>query len=73
MKSLKMSHKIRKNLLFLSVMGMFAGAVACNNPSSQQREETDPMGEDNMYEEPLPADTTSAVDTTLNDTLDTEF
>ena len=72
MKLTKMS--IKKSVALFGMAGMFAGAVACNSPQNQNdSEEVDP-GTDNMYEEPMPNDdTTSAVDTTLTDTLDSGF
>lgn len=58
--------------MLFGIAGMFAGAVACNAPQNNEAEEADPgMNNENMYEEPMPSDdTTSAVDTTLTDTLD---
>ncbi|QEC52726.1 hypothetical protein [Anseongella ginsenosidimutans] len=74
MKLSKMS--IKKSMALFGIAGMFAGAVACNSPqndSQNDSEELDP-GTENMYEEPMPSDdTTSAVDTTLTDTLDNGF
>lgn len=72
MKSLKMN--LKKSAMLFGIAGMFAGAVACNAPQSNEGETTDPATEDEMYEEPMPSDdTTSAVDTTLTDTLDGGF
>src|SRR3546814_16237942 len=70
MKLSKMS--VKKSAMLLGMAGMFAAAVACNSPKNNERQEADPGMEDNMYEEPMPYDDiTSAVDTTLTDTLDT--
>ncbi|HEY9561403.1 MAG TPA: hypothetical protein VIR29_11525 [Anseongella sp.] len=69
MKLSKMS--VKKSAMLLGMAGMFAAAVACNSPQNNESQEADPGMEDNMYEEPMPSDdTTSAVDTTLTDTLD---
>lgn len=72
MKRSKMS--IKKAIALFGTAGLFAGAMACNSPQNQNDTQDMDPGTDNMYEEPMPShDTTSAVDTTLTDTLDSGF
>jgi len=72
MKLPKMS--IKKTMALIGTAGVFAGAVACNSPQNQNESQDMDPGTDNMYEEPMPSDdTTSAIDTTMTDTLDGGF